>query len=372
MKKPAQADIQKWSDEVARDPRSLAFLPLARAYRRQGLRAQAKKLCLRGLEAHPSHADAHGLLALLHLEEGDHQRAADEWSMVLRVDADNFDALRGLGFCYLEQDQLSKARQSLEKAALLRPADAMVKEALGVLGTRQELVEKGIGPRGDGFAGDDPWNGAAGPAPPATGTAAAPAPDTAPGAAPAPADAAAQASGATAPARPHVARPATGDAAGGAAGAGPARTALADGEANMRSISPAAPFTGARRRPTDPQAVFDELLGGGPLLGALLVDAQGLVLAGRLTDAIDGDAAILGAVLGGAAGEAARTVSMLKLGSWRGILLECGRALLHVSPTGDGDGVLVLAAERSAPPGWLLRSAAQAAELAARFEEAVR
>jgi predicted regulator of Ras-like GTPase activity (Roadblock/LC7/MglB family) len=365
MKKPAQADIQKWSDEVARDPRSLAFLPLARAYRRQGLRAQAKKLCLRGLEAHPSHADAHGLLALLHLEEGDHQRAADEWSMVLRVDADNFEALRGLGFCYLEQDQLSKARHSLEKAALLRPADVMVKEALGVLGTRQELVEKGIGPRGDSYGGDDPWTAA-------SSTGAAPAADTAP----ASGDGNGPVNGGAAPARPHVARPATAGAAMGAAGAAgaaqPKRAAQpVAGEAAMRGVLPAAPFTGARRRPTDPQAVFDDLLGGGPLLGALLVDAQGLVLAGRLTDAIDGDAAILGAVLSGAAGEAARTVSMLKLGLWRGILLECGRALLHVSPAGSR-GVLVLAAERSAPPGWLVRSAAQAAELASRFEEAVQ
>ena len=43
--------MQRWSEEVARDPRSLAFLPLARAYRKQGLRDASLQLCLRGLEA---------------------------------------------------------------------------------------------------------------------------------------------------------------------------------------------------------------------------------------------------------------------------------------------------------------------------------
>src|SRR5688572_25509790 len=117
MKTPAQADVRRWSDEVARDPKSLSFLPLARAYRKLGLRDAALQLCLRGLEAHPAHIDAHSLLALLYLEAGEHTRASDEWSMVLRIDTDNFEALRGLGFCYLELDQMSRARQMLERAA---------------------------------------------------------------------------------------------------------------------------------------------------------------------------------------------------------------------------------------------------------------
>jgi hypothetical protein len=65
MKTPAQADVRRWSDDVARDPRSLSFLPLARAYRKLGLRDAALQLCLRGLEAYPAHIEAHGLLAVL-------------------------------------------------------------------------------------------------------------------------------------------------------------------------------------------------------------------------------------------------------------------------------------------------------------------
>jgi predicted regulator of Ras-like GTPase activity (Roadblock/LC7/MglB family) len=73
-------------------------------------------------------------------------------------------------------------------------------------------------------------------------------------------------------------------------------------------------------------------------------------------------------VLGGAVGEAVRTVAHLGLGGWRGMLLESEHALLHLAPAA-GHGVLVLAARRATPPGWMLRTAAQAAEQAARLAE---
>jgi tetratricopeptide (TPR) repeat protein len=138
MNTPAPADLQRWSAEVARDAGSLAFLPLARAYRRQGRRDAAQRLCLRGLERHPSLVEAHALLALLYFEAGDRVQAADEWSLVLRLDPSNFEALRGLGYYYLEQDDLSRARRHLERAALLRPGDRAVQEALRLVRERQD------------------------------------------------------------------------------------------------------------------------------------------------------------------------------------------------------------------------------------------
>src|SRR4051812_2452570 len=113
MKMPAAADLQRWSEEVARDPASLAFIPLTKAYRRMGRRDAALRICLRGLERHPTHVEGHGLLALLYLDAGDRGRAADEWGMVLRLEPDNFEALRGMGFHYLEQHDLNNARRHL-------------------------------------------------------------------------------------------------------------------------------------------------------------------------------------------------------------------------------------------------------------------
>ena len=325
--------MQRWSEEVARDPRSLAFLPLARAYRRQGLRDASLQLCLRGLEAHPDHIEGHGLLALLYLDAGDHQKAADEWSIVLRVDADNFEALRGMGFCFLEQDRLSRARQMLERAALMRPADPTIQEALRVLGTRQQIAETGLSHSPDVAFSDDPWaTYDGGPvfmfAPGAETDTEAPTPaasETAAEPAEAPAGA---------PVRPPVPR--------------------------------AVPLTGPV--PLDPTLLFDDLLSAGPLLGALLVDVKGLVLAGRLTEAMRGDSAILGAVLGGAIGEATRTAHHLALGAWRGILLDAEHALLHLAPAGN-DAVMVLAARRDAPAGWVMRASAHAIAQAQQYME---
>ncbi len=292
MKKAAPADLQRWSEELAHNPRSLAFLPLARAYRRLGRRDEALRMCIRGLEQHPTHVEAHALLALLYLEAGDRARAADEWATVLRLKPGNFEALRGMGFAYLEQNNLSKARQHLERAALIRPDDGAVQEALRVLRRRQrEQLEREEAARA---------------------------------------------------ATPHSA-PAT-------------------------APIPAAPAARERPSPNDPSRLFDGILATGPVLGVLLLDARGLVLAGRFRDGELDRAERVGAMLGGAGDEAERAVSHLSLGSWRGLLLESGNALLQLAPAGDGN-VLVIAAERAAPKGWLLRMAEQASALARRHME---
>jgi tetratricopeptide (TPR) repeat protein len=304
MTKAVAADLQRWSQEVASDPGSLSFLPLVRAYRRQGQREAALRLCLRGLEAHPMNVEGHGLLAILYLEAGDRERAADEWSMVLRLDPGNFDALRGLGFCFLETGQLERSRQHLEAAALIRPADPAVREALQLLRQRQEAQRVKASP--------DPF---------ATGAQSPPA---------------------------HAERPAKPVAA-----PAPPR------------IPP--PSGGAADFSEDPTRLFDAVVRG-PLLGALLLDPQGLILAGALREPAGASTEALGARLGDAIEEAARTAEHLRLGAWESILLHTDVALLHLAPA-PGDTVVVLAARRDAPVGWLLRGAARTRQLASSFLE---
>src|SRR5690606_4909847 len=118
---PAIADLPRRGGEVARDPGSPSYLPLADAYRRLGKTQAALRVCLRGLERSPGHVDGHLLLARLYLELGDRERAADEWAVAVRLDPENFDAHRGLGFFHLERGELSSASRHLERAALARP-----------------------------------------------------------------------------------------------------------------------------------------------------------------------------------------------------------------------------------------------------------
>jgi predicted regulator of Ras-like GTPase activity (Roadblock/LC7/MglB family) len=104
------------------------------------------------------------------------------------------------------------------------------------------------------------------------------------------------------------------------------------------------------------------------VLGALLLDAQGLVLAGALGGELGKNAEALGAILSVAIQEAARTASHLSLGSWSGVLLEADTAVLHLAPV-QYDKIVLLAAHRNAPAGWVLHSAQHAAALATRFLE---
>ena len=343
MKRPAVADLQRWSEEVARDPGSLAFLPLARAYRRQGRADAALRLCLRGMERHPENIDAHALLALLYLEKGDRARAADEWSMILRLDPGNFDALRGLGFCYLEDGAVERAHEHLQRAAVMRPDDVAVREALRLASERSGTAPAPAEPAA--VMDDEPWMMT-------------PAPYGTEGEAQAQAQGQAQGSGVGVGGggAPHAAA----SAASPAPVAASAPVTAAPVVASLATASAAA-------QTRDPLQLFTPVVGG-PVLGALLLDERGLVLAGALGD-VGGNAEALAATLNGAIDEAARTASLLALGEWRGLLLETPVALLHITRAGTA-GLVLIVAKPDAPTGWILRSAAQAAGIAERFMEA--
>jgi tetratricopeptide (TPR) repeat protein len=346
MKTPAPADLHRWSEELARNPGSLAFLPLARAYRRMGRRDLALQLCLRGLEHHPTHVEAHALLALLYFEAGERARAADEWATVLRLKPGNFEALRGMGFRHLEQGDMGKARQHLERAALIRPDDATVQEALRLIRHRESAPAPGpkVSPSPERRA----VQRTAPVAPPVQQRQATTAP-TVPAARPA----------SRAPNSPSAARPQPRFEP--AWWVEPDAVAAAAAPAARPSPEPAA-------APPDPTTLFESLLGAGPLLGVLLLDRRGLVLAGGLRERDASTAEELGANLGGAIDEAIRAVTHLELGTWRGLTLEAKRAVLQIRPVGGG-ALVVVVAERSAPAGWIVRAADHAAALADRFVE---
>jgi tetratricopeptide (TPR) repeat protein len=320
MKAPAPADLQRWSEDVARDPGSLAFVPLARAYRRQGRRDAAFKLCLRGLEHHPSNVDAHALLAMLYFESGERGRAYDEWSIVMRLEPNHFEALRGMGFYYLEQGDDAAAQRNLQRAASVRPRDVTVQEALKLIDERKN--PPAAAPDFMPWEAHDPWAAHAAPV----------APPVVP----------------TPPATITVS------------------TIMVEPPVPIEQPRAPAPVNGPA--PIDPARLFDPVVRGGQLLGALLVDAQGLVLAGSLTGATASKAQALGAILGGAIEEAARAAAHLALGHWQGILLDAEQALLHLAPVREG-AILLLAAPRDTPAGWMLRNAHLAATLADRFLE---
>src|SRR5580704_15668227 len=121
-------DIRRWSDELARSPASMVFLPLGEALRTRGQIDVALRVALRGLERHPYDADAHDLLARIYVDRGETERALDEWDAAIRCAPGHAGALKGMGFVCFNQGRLADAERYLTEAAAASPED----EGLGM------------------------------------------------------------------------------------------------------------------------------------------------------------------------------------------------------------------------------------------------
>lgn len=109
-------DVRLWSDELAHDPSSLVFLPLAETLRRRGQLDLAHKVAARGIERHPHNPDAHDQLARIHADRGDLQAAYDAWAMVLRLVPGHVGAIKGMAFIRFQQGDLEEAERLLMQA----------------------------------------------------------------------------------------------------------------------------------------------------------------------------------------------------------------------------------------------------------------
>ena len=284
------AQIRAWSEEVARDPETLAFLPLAEAYRQAGRRDAALRLCLRGLERNSTNVEAHYLLGLLYREGGEPVKAFDEWDMALSLDPEHAGARREIGLVCAERGEWGSALRHLERAAAANPADDEVRDALARARSQ-------------------------------SGTPAAP-----PAPAVQPAEAAPTTTAPTAPAAP---------------------------------ARPVSPWDAA-------QAEFRGLIAERGILGALLMDGQGFVVAGEMLAGGTDRGPEVAAALHGASAEAERALRHLGLGTWRGMLVETPETTVRIAPAAD-DAMLAVAASREVPTGWTLRIAARAAAVAGRL-----
>lgn len=109
-------EIRLWSDELARDPSSLVFIPLAEALRRQGQFDVAWKIVVRGIERHPQNAEARDLLARIHADRGDLEGAYEEWNMLLALVPGHLAALKGMAFVRFQQGNFADAERLLTEA----------------------------------------------------------------------------------------------------------------------------------------------------------------------------------------------------------------------------------------------------------------
>lgn len=124
---------RRWQDEVARDPGSPSFIPLADHYRGRGRFDAARRVCIRGLARHPENVEGHYVLGRIYRDLGDLQRAGDEWDIALRLDDSHVAARRAIGLLRLEQGDRGSARAHLLRAQRNDPDDPRIHRALSYL-----------------------------------------------------------------------------------------------------------------------------------------------------------------------------------------------------------------------------------------------
>ena len=129
------------------------------------------------------------------------------------------------------------------------------------------------------------------------------------------------------------------------------------------SRAPATPLAPVR---TSPKTLFADLIGDAEQT-VLLLDADGLVLAGMYVDADGQDVAEeIGAQLSGVSEEARRAMRHLGLGTWQSITFETEAAVIAMAPA-PRDALLLVAASREQPLGLVSRLREQALRRAAEW-----
>jgi predicted regulator of Ras-like GTPase activity (Roadblock/LC7/MglB family) len=304
-------DIRTLTARVADEPTSLAFLELAEALRRRGQLEAAGKVARGGLGRYAGLADAHDLMARILSDQGDLAGAFDAWADALRLDPMRTSALKGIAFLYFRAGDVAAAVDHLQRAAEVDPDDITIAQALARVRRESRAMPS------------------------------APAPE------PSVEELPALESVAAVPTAPIVEPPVQATPV-----AEPRPVAAASLPAADEAGSPFAAIEGGR--------------------SVVLVDANGLLLAGSLTTPDGGESGDrVAAELAGVTREASRAGRLLGLGQWHSITLECPDAhFVLVQPTADT--VLLAGREPSLPIARVALVAERAAREAKTWLERVQ
>ncbi len=127
---PQENGVRRLQEEVARDPGSLAFVPLADLYRAQGRLDVARRVCVRGLQRNPTHVEAHYILGRIYRDDEEPEKAYDEWDIALRLDPLDIASRRAIAFLCLEQGDFTEAEKHLRRALSIDPDDPRLRRAM--------------------------------------------------------------------------------------------------------------------------------------------------------------------------------------------------------------------------------------------------
>jgi tetratricopeptide (TPR) repeat protein len=119
----AAAAIRRYEERLVRDPTSLAFAPLADAYRKVGRTREAIDLCREGLARFQHYTTARLILAKAHLDDGNPEAALAELDVILQASPRDVQAHRMAAEIHRKAGRWAEARQHLERVVKLDAAD---------------------------------------------------------------------------------------------------------------------------------------------------------------------------------------------------------------------------------------------------------
>jgi tetratricopeptide (TPR) repeat protein len=117
------AEIEKLTERIAKDPKSKLFVPLAEEHKKAGDIETAIHVLMEGLKHNPGYVTARSFLGRLLLDKGDLPGAQKELEEVIKTIPDNLLAQRKLGDIYVLQGRGTDALQRYKAALALNPGD---------------------------------------------------------------------------------------------------------------------------------------------------------------------------------------------------------------------------------------------------------
>ncbi|MCX7022923.1 MAG: tetratricopeptide repeat protein [bacterium] len=126
-------EIERYTQLLARDPDSLAFVPLADAYRKSGLFEEAFAVLKRGMGRRPEYIPAKIVLGKCYLDLGNYPKAETTFEDILRLDRDNLVALSSMANVRLHQRRYGEAATIYRRILELDPSNDAAAQQLAKL-----------------------------------------------------------------------------------------------------------------------------------------------------------------------------------------------------------------------------------------------
>ncbi len=133
-------DIHSLELDFAKHPHTDAFVPLCEAYLRSKRYMEAMLVCKKGIKNLPNDPRGRLLLARVYLEQGKPPKAEQELTSLLEIFPDNIDALVMQSDIWKSAGRKSDAIMALQRAMMMQPGRADLKDALKALGVEVDTA----------------------------------------------------------------------------------------------------------------------------------------------------------------------------------------------------------------------------------------